>query len=126
MNRKEEPEMYWSHQSFSHLGKLRKEFVSSVGAIVNIVNGIYRKSHIVFLLSSYLPLSSAGTGRLYPRHRGKKDLKRAKVASHTDRDSLGEGVDPSKTTSKRWICIDLIYVKNATKMQPVPPYLPDL
>jgi hypothetical protein len=39
----------------------------------------------------------------------------------------GEGVlDPTKTTAKRWIYIDLIYVKNATKMQPVPPYLPDL
>ncbi len=53
--------------------------------------GMYRKKPTVFLavilFRSFIhpPLPSAGTGKLYLRHRGKKE--KAKVACRTDRDS---------------------------------------
>jgi hypothetical protein len=53
-----------------------------------------RRRHTVYgffavvLVRSFHQLSSAGTGKLYPRHRGKKEGERAKVSSHTEKASI--------------------------------------
>jgi hypothetical protein len=52
------------------------------------------------LIWLHSPLSNQlGTGKLFPRHRGKKEIERANVASRGRRE--GELVlDPNKTTEK--------------------------
>ncbi len=41
----------------------------------------------VVVFGSFPPLPSGGKSQLHPRNRGKKEEERAKVTSHTDRDS---------------------------------------